>query len=513
MTIKRISRRSSRGASRRAVRRSLRHSSQRRRVSTGGFLGYKTEKAKRTESYNKVTELIYGKDNGNNGLVGTTLIHVIQYLINFSLLIYSITPVEFMKVLNDTKPAKKIPQLSLILEYPDNTNAFFNFYIRSLREPSTHRNVYMKNLINSSEFKEQLKLYFTGPDSERNLHDLIMLILQSHFYYFDKNNNQLVTQLKAHTAGDSSKYIKDDITKQCSMMEQRSLSKPTYGLYDIADSKLFKNISKYNEFRIIYDDLAKNIDEVYTSLIGMCYINEHKGDQRRISSYVLNQIDVDDLSLPPPPPPPMPKQSIAIRAEPIKRPLPLPPRPIRPATRVIQRALGRKSKSATMKPVSKSVSKKSASAKFIDIPLDTHQYVKKKSESIIVPYEKRGTMEYVPLYQAHPVPVKKRTPVLERIRRSFKGLKQRISDKFKGMKKEKKILSIHKPVTPTVATPKAVSAKVATPSIPILKTADIQLIEQSKKNRKSDELHEFQSFEPRMDDIRTKDKHSEFDRI
>jgi hypothetical protein len=164
-----------------------------------------------------------------------------------------------------------------------------------------------------------------------------------------------------------------------------------------------------------------------------------------------------------------------------------------------------------MKPVSKKSS--STSAKFIDIPLDAHQYVKKKSEEVIIPYSKRGTMEYVPLYQAHPVPVKKRTPVLERIRRSFKGLKQRISDKFKGMKKEKKILSIHKPVTPTVATPKAVSAKVATPSIPILKTVDIQLIEQSKKNRKSDELHEFQSFEPRMDDIRTKDKRSEFDRI
>jgi hypothetical protein len=299
----------------------------------------------------------------NNSLSINPIYEMIIYLINFSLLIYSIAPIEFMDTLN-TPPLDKIDEVSLILTDDYSRRLFFDFYKARMygydtdksnttpyvfnrttnREPTTkniQKNIFINKLINSATFKDALKLNFTGPSFNGNLFNLIQKILESHFYYFNKNNNNLLDKLT------NKKLVNEDITEQCSLMSQTTSDNMLMKFDFYGD--ILEDISQYKDFRVSnranmmgtskVGDLWKHFNAIYKSLINLCsankmdsnklsiqpsynfkdstpYYGEPMMDQPSFSSYDL----VSPSLLPPPPPIPQSIQKLQIPS--------VPPRPI-----------------------------------------------------------------------------------------------------------------------------------------------------------------------------------------
>jgi hypothetical protein len=200
---------------------------------------------------------------------------MIIYLINFSLLIYSIAPIEFMDALNIV-PLDKIDEISLILADNENRKLFMNYYITNMK---TNYNIFINKLINTTSFKEALQLNFTGPSFENNLYKLIGLILESHFYYLNKNNNKLLEKLT------NKRLSNEDITEQCSLISQ-TISDNNMSKSFNFNSDIMENITNYKDFLISLNqnrnetskigDLWKHFNAIYNSLINLCSSNKMK---------------------------------------------------------------------------------------------------------------------------------------------------------------------------------------------------------------------------------------------
>ena len=285
-----------------------------------------------TQKYKELDELYNA-----NSLELNPIYEMIIYLINFSLLIYSIAPIEFMDTLN-MSPLDKIDEVSLILTDNDTRNLFFNNYITRMKGESD-KNMFINKLINSSTFKDALKLNFTGPSFDSNLFNLIQKILESHFYYFNKNNNRLLDKLS------NKKLVNEDITEQCSLMSQTTSDNMIMKFNFYGD--ILEDISQYKDFRVSnranmmgtskIGDLWKHFNAIYKSLINLCSTNKIKSNKLSIpSSYNFKDstpyygeptMDQSSLSsyelLSPsllPPPPPIPQSTYKLQ------PPPLPPR-------------------------------------------------------------------------------------------------------------------------------------------------------------------------------------------
>jgi len=230
---------------------------------------YKDREANK-ESIQKYTEINDDLFEPNT-IKFTPIYEMIIYLINFSLLIYSIAPIEFMDALNIT-PLDRIDEVSLILRNNITLEHFLNAYMADMKR-DYNKNIFINKLINSQSFKEALQLNFTGPLFLNNLYKLIELILQSHFYYFNKNNNKLLEKLT------NKRLTNEDITEQCSLMSQtisdNNMSK-SFNFY----SDIMENITNYKDFLISLNqnrnetskigDLWKHFNAIYNSLINLC---------------------------------------------------------------------------------------------------------------------------------------------------------------------------------------------------------------------------------------------------
>jgi hypothetical protein len=202
---------------------------------------------------------------------------MIIYLINFSLLIYSIAPIEFMDALNIV-PLDKIDEISLILADNENRKLFMNYYITNMKT-SYNKNIFINKLINTTSFKGALQLNFTGPSFENNLYKLIGLILESHFYYLNKNNNKLLEKLT------NKRLTNEDITEQCSLMSQTMNDNNMSKSFNF-NSDIMENIINYKDFLISLNqnrnetskigDLWKHFNAIYNSLINLCSSNKMK---------------------------------------------------------------------------------------------------------------------------------------------------------------------------------------------------------------------------------------------
>ena len=236
---------------------------------------YKDREANK-ESIQKYTEINDDLFEPNT-IKFTPIYEMIIYLINFSLLIYSIAPIEFMDALNIT-PLDRIDEVSLILRNNITLEHFLNAYMADMKR-DYNKNIFINKLINSQSFKEALQLNFTGPLFLNNLYKLIELILQSHFYYFNKNNNKLLEKLT------NKRLTNEDITEQCSLMSQtisdNNMSK-SFNFY----SDIMENITNYKDFLISLNqnrnetskigDLWKHFNAIYNSLINLCSSNKMK---------------------------------------------------------------------------------------------------------------------------------------------------------------------------------------------------------------------------------------------